>query len=83
MLRIKGGEEELMKIELEIAPELYADLQAIALELGASDVVEVMLGAIARWVEVRKAELANRDPSRRYFINEALDELLERQKKAD
>ncbi|HVN88226.1 MAG TPA: hypothetical protein VMT61_00280 [Candidatus Binataceae bacterium] len=72
-----------MKIELVLSDELYADLELLAVELEVPDITAVALGAIMQWVELRKAELANRDPSQRYFINEALDELLERQKKSD
>ena len=72
-----------MKIELEVPEEMHTDLCMIAAELGVPDLAELAFNAVAQWVEARKAELANRDPSQRYFINEALDELLERQKKAD
>jgi hypothetical protein len=36
--------------------------------------------AIADWVERRRAELDDRDPNERYFVNEALDELANREK---
>jgi len=34
--------------------------------------------AAAEWVARRKAEINDRDPNQRYFVNEALDELMKK-----
>jgi len=39
---------------------------------------EAAIIAIADWTSRRGAELDNLDPSRRYFVNEALDELIDK-----
>jgi len=48
--------------------------------LGIGDPAEAAVIAIAQWVSRRKSELDDRDPQQRYFINEALDELIEKKK---
>jgi hypothetical protein len=40
-----------------------------------TNAVEAATIAVADWVSRRKAELDDRDPEQRYFINEALDQL--------
>ena len=63
------------RIELELPDELFAQLAEVADALGIPDRAEAAMIALAEWVSRRKAELDNRDPEQRYFINEALDEL--------
>lgn len=69
------------KIELELPEELYRELEHVAGHLGISQPADAALYAIGQWVAERKAELDNRDPSQRYFVNEALDELVANQRK--
>ena len=63
------------KIVLELPEELFAELEAIAGELGIAAPAEAALIGVAEWVARQKSEIDNRDPGQRYFINEALDEL--------
>jgi len=62
-------------IELELPDELWQELQRIAGTLGMSNLAETALVGLADWIARRKAELDDRDPDQRYFINEALDQL--------
>lgn len=62
-------------ITIELPDELWTGLDEIADALGIASVNEATTIAIAEWVARRKAELDDRDPARRYFVNEALDEL--------
>ena len=63
------------RIEIEVPDELAEHLALIAQELGISSLEETALIAVAEWVARRKAELDDRDPNQKYFVNEALDEL--------
>ncbi len=63
------------KIQLELPDELFAQLELVAGALGISDAEEAAVIGVAEWVSQRKAEMDDRDPGQRYFINEALDEL--------
>jgi hypothetical protein len=74
--------EKRVKIELFLPAEIYADLRKIAEGLDLADTTDAALIAVTQWVAARKAELDNRDPAERYFVNEALDELFARQKKS-
>jgi predicted transcriptional regulator len=62
-------------ITIELPDELWTGLGEIADALGIATVDEAATIAIAEWTARRKAELDDRDPARRYFVNEALDEL--------
>ena len=48
--------------------------------LGLASAVEAAMIGVADWVSRRKAELDDRDPGERYFVNEALDDLMARKK---
>jgi metal-responsive CopG/Arc/MetJ family transcriptional regulator len=63
------------RIEVELPDQLYSDLEEIAETLGISDLREALVIGLAEWASRRKSELDDRDPSQRYFVNEALDEL--------
>ncbi len=63
------------KIQLELPEELFAQLEAVASALGIPDPAEAAVIGVAEWVAQKKSVMDNRDPERRYFINEALDEL--------
>jgi hypothetical protein len=67
------------RIILELPEEMGDELARIAaaLELGVN---EAVLIGLADWIARRKAELDDRDPAQRYFINEALDQLVARKK---
>lgn len=64
------------KIELELPESIYADLERIAEAMGIASLHEAALVGLAEWVERRKSELDDRDPGERYFVNEALDDLI-------
>jgi predicted transcriptional regulator len=64
-----------MKIELELPDDLFEELSRVAETLEISSAIEAATIAVADWVSRRKAELDDRDPEQRYFINEALDQL--------
>ncbi len=62
-------------IKVELPGELWAALGDTAAALGIASAAEAAVIAIAEWTARRKAELDDRDPTQRYFVNEALDEL--------
>jgi hypothetical protein len=62
-------------IKAELPDELWAGLREVAAALGISSAEEAAVIAIAEWTARRKAELDDRDPAQRYFVNQALDEL--------
>ena len=64
-----------MRIELELPDELFHELSRVAEAMEITDAVEAATIAVADWVSQRKAELDDRNPEQRYFINEALDQL--------
>lgn len=66
---------ENKRMELDLPAELYEQLQLVAGALGISSPAEAAVIAIGDWVARRKAEAEDRDPSQRYFVNQALDEL--------
>jgi predicted transcriptional regulator len=67
-----------MKIELEVPDDLFEQLSRVAEALEISSAIEAATIAVADWVSRRKAELDDRDPEQRYFINEALDQLADK-----
>jgi len=62
-------------IKVELPEELWSALSEVADALGISSAEEAAVIAIGEWTMRRKAELDDRDPAQRYFVNEALDEL--------
>ena len=68
------------RIELNLPEELFEQLQQVAEALGIADPAEAAVIGLADWVSRRRSEIEDRDPSQRYFINEALDELSKRGK---
>jgi hypothetical protein len=68
------------KIELDLSDDLLDDLDRVAEALGLASAVEAAMIGVADWVSRRKAELDDRDPDEKYFINEALDDLMTRKK---
>lgn len=66
------------KIELELPDELYEQLGVIAQAIGITSAAEAAMIAVGEWVSRRKSELDDRDPDRKYFVNDALDELMRR-----
>ena len=61
---------------LNLTPEVAAQLARVAEALGIPTLNEAALIAIGDWTARRGAELDDRDPDRKYFVNEALDELM-------
>lgn len=68
-------------ITLELPDDLFEQLEQVMGALGIRDPAEAAVIGIAEWVSRRKSELDDRDPTQRYVVNEALDELIARQKK--
>jgi hypothetical protein len=68
------------KLELILPAELFEALTRIAGTAGYRDAHEAAIIGLAEWTAQKLAELDNRDPSQRYFVNEALDELRSRKK---
>jgi hypothetical protein len=66
------------RLILDLPGELWADLLKIAEAFGFADTNEAAMAGLADWIARRKSELDDRDASQRYFVNEALDELLAR-----
>ena len=68
------------RIILELPEELGNELARIAEALELGDLDQASLTGLADWIARRKAELDDRDPGERYFVNEALDQLAARKK---
>ena len=66
------------RIEIDLPDELVQALVRVAEALEILTLGEAAIIAIADWTSRRGAELDNLDPSRRYFVNEALDELIDK-----
>jgi hypothetical protein len=69
-----------MKIQIDLPDELFAQLMQVAESMGIANPEEAATVGLAEWVSRRKAELDDRDPSEKYIVNEALDELVEKKK---
>jgi hypothetical protein len=67
-------------ITIELPEEMANELAIIAEAFEIRDVNEAALIGLADWIARRKAELDDRDPAERYFVNEALDQLAARKK---
>jgi hypothetical protein len=77
-------EPELMaarRIQIELTQELWETLERIAESFGMADPARAAAIGLTDWIVRRKAELDDHDPAERYFINEALDELVKRSKR--
>jgi hypothetical protein len=68
------------QIQLELPDELYAQLERVGESMGISSLDEAALVGLAQWLSQRVAELDDKDPAQKYLVNEALDELVEKQK---
>jgi hypothetical protein len=66
---------EQWKIELILPLAIREELERIARAAGHDDAVTAAKCGLIEWVAQRKEQLDNHDPSQKYFINEALDEL--------
>jgi hypothetical protein len=71
-----------VKLELFLPDAVYVDLCKITAHLQLADAAATALLAVTQWISARKADLDDRDPAERYFVNEALEELFARQKKS-
>ncbi len=68
------------RIQLDLPDELYAQLVRVGESMGISNPDEAAMVGLALWLSQRVSELDDKDPSQKYLVNEALDELLEKQK---
>lgn len=75
------GLTKMVRIEIDLPDELHEDLQTVAGTLGIPTLSEAALIGLAEWTARRKAEIDDKNPSQRYFVNEALDELIGKQSK--
>jgi hypothetical protein len=64
------------RIEIDLPDELAAQLLRAGESLGIATLSEAAIVAIGEWAARRGAELDDRDPSQKYIVNEALDELI-------
>jgi hypothetical protein len=69
------------RLEIELPEELFAGLEEVARGLKIPDPAQAAVIGLAEWVSRRKSELDDRNPDQKYFVNEALDELMRREKK--
>jgi hypothetical protein len=63
-------------IGLELDEKLCRDLEEVAAYFGLGTIEDALRIAGVDWAARRKAEIAQSDPNERYFVNEALDELI-------
>jgi hypothetical protein len=77
---MESGPTVAKRIELELPDELFDELVAVAQPIGINDASEAAVAAIGDWVARRRGEIDDRDPDRKYFVNEALDELNKKHK---
>ena len=68
------------RIILELPEPMADELARIADALAIADLDQAAMLGLAEWIARRKADLDDRDPDQRYFINEALDQLATRKK---
>ena len=69
-----------IRIVLELSEELGDELVRITDAFEIADLNQAALIALSDWIARRRSELDERDPDQRYFINEALDQLVARKK---
>ena len=75
------GLTKMVRIEIDLPDQLREDLQTVAGTLGIPTLSEAALIGLADWTAQRKAEIDDKNPGQRYFVNEALDELIGKQSK--
>ncbi|MGH7813067.1 MAG: hypothetical protein ACREQI_03590 [Candidatus Binataceae bacterium] len=68
------------RLEIDLPAGLYEQLAEVARSIGIATPEEAAAIGLADWITRRTAELENRDPNRKYLVNEALDELIARKK---
>ncbi len=69
------------KIELVLPPELAAELGRVAAALGIASLEEAARIAIGEWVAQHRDRIDAADPAQKYFVNQALDELIAKPRK--
>jgi hypothetical protein len=70
-----------MKIQIDLPDELAAQMRRLAAAFGIASVEEAAMIAIAQWATRSREQLDQADPAQTYFVNQALDELIEKQRK--
>ena len=71
----------MARLEIDLPDELCDELQRVANALGIARLAEAAVIAIGDWTSRRKNELDDQDPDQKYMVNEALDELIEKNTK--
>ncbi|MBF6568725.1 MAG: ribbon-helix-helix protein, CopG family [Candidatus Binataceae bacterium] len=70
-----------MKIQIELPDEIAEQLRRLAAACGVPSVEEAATIAIGQWVARSREQLDRSDPAQAYFVNQALDELIAKQRK--
>jgi hypothetical protein len=68
------------RLVLQLPKNLIEELERVAGTLGLHGINDAAFVAISEWISTKKAEVEARDPQERYFVNQALDELIERRR---
>ena len=68
-------------VSLELEASFCQELEALAARLGMGGLEEALKAAAEQWAASQRTEIDERDPGQRYFVNEALDELMARKTK--
>lgn len=69
------------RLQIELPDELFSKLEEVARGLQIPDPAQAAVIGLAEWVSRRKSELDDRDPDQRYFVNQALDDLVHKEPK--
>jgi Ribbon-helix-helix protein, copG family len=67
-------------VELRLDEDICRELQELAHSLGLATIEDALRSAVSDWIARRKSEIGDRDPNQRYFVNEALDELISKKR---
>lgn len=67
-------------VQLELDEDTCRELGQVASHLGLGGIEDAIRAGTMEWLARRKAEMDDRDPAQRYFVNEALDELMARKR---
>jgi hypothetical protein len=69
------------KIELMLPAELVAQIRQVADALGIADLDQAVRIALDDWLAQHRDRIDTAAPADKYFVNDALDELVAKQRK--